>query len=760
MWGSQEIANIDGLPRTWYKIIIEEQFELTGVCILGDALLKRFIELYGAEQAEQMKAAIAFAADVHKEQKRESGEPYITHPIAVSVILMDMGMDPATVIAGILHDVVEDGESITVEDIQLRFGKDVAFLVDGVTKLTKSGKTMYITKKQEQSENLRKLFLAIAEDVRVVIIKLADRLHNMRTLEYCTPQKQQRKAKETLEVYAPLAHRFGMGAIKSELEDLSFRCLMPEEYENTKKLVDRQRSERMALLETAMVTMKQLLSDAGINNQISGRPKHLLSVYRKMARQNTGINEIYDLIAIRVIVDSVNDCYAALGVIHATWKPLPGRFKDYIAMPKPNMYRSLHTTLLNSSGIPFEVQIRTLEMHRTAEYGIAAHWMYKEGRVHQNLLDKKTNWLREVLEAKETTEDSKEFVDSILKDFLGEYVFVLTPKGEIIDLPKDSTPLDFAYRIHTNIGHHCQHARVNGAMVRLDYKLQTNDVVEIITSNSQVGPSRDWLNVVTTQSAKNKIRQWFKRANRDENIQKGREMLEEAAKRHAQSLVTLMKPEYYNEVLKRHNFASLEDMYSAIGYGGVSSGQILHKLMDLNKKATKLVEMQSRLQDGDHNDGKTIEKHNVNPNTVIVRGDTGMAVRFGNCCNPLPGDPIVGYITRGRGVSVHRADCKNVQNLSEDEGRIIEVEWALQAKASFTASLRMHLADHTGALFEVSKALTTLNINISDMSSKATSEGYAVVDMTFTVTDAVQLQLVITTLKKVDAVISVFRISN
>lgn len=724
-----------------------------------EALTKRFLELYGPEQAQLMEDAIAFACDVHKNQKRESGEPYIVHPKQVAELLMEMGMDPATVIAGILHDVVEDGDKATIEDIEQSFGKDVAFLVDGVTKLTKSGKQTYITKKQEQSENLRKLFLAIAEDVRVVIIKLADRLHNMRTLEYCTTQKQQRKAKETLEVYAPLAHRFGMGAMKSELEDLSFMYLIPDEYENTRTLVARQQSERMALLESAMATMKELLKEAGIEATISGRPKHLLSVYRKMARQNTGINEIYDLIAIRVIVDTVNDCYAALGVIHATWKPLPGRFKDYIAMPKPNMYRSLHTTLLNASGIPFEVQIRTKEMHRTAEYGIAAHWMYKEGRIQQNLLDKKTHWLRQVLEAKETTEDSKEFVDNILKDFLGEYVFVLTPKGEIIDLPKNSTPLDFAYRIHTNIGHHCQHARVNGAMVRLDYKLQTNDVVEILTSNSQVGPSRDWLNIVNTQSAKNKIRQWFKRANRDENIQKGREMLEEAARRHGQPLANLMKQEYCNEVLKRHNFSTLEDMYSAIGYGGVSAGQILHKLMDLHKKASKLEVMQTRLLEGDRNEGKQ-DKHETNPNSIIVHGDAGMVVRFGNCCNPLPGDPIVGYITRGRGVSVHREDCKNIHNLSEDEGRMIEVEWAQRRSSNFSASLRMHLQDHTGALFEVSKTLTTLNINITDMSSRATDEGYAIVEMTFTVSDTEQLQQVISNLKKVSSVLSVYRINK
>ena len=444
-----------------------------------------------------MEEAVAFATAVHEGQKRESGEPYIIHPIAVAEYLMDMGMDSATVIAGVLHDTVEDGRDISLDEISRRFSPEVAHLVDGVTKLTRSGQKEYVTKKQEQNENLTKLFLAIADDVRVVIIKLADRLHNMHTLEYCTREKQIRKAKETLEVYTPLAHRFGIGVLRSELEDLSFKYLLPEEYERIKSLVSRQQEERLKLLGTAMERMKELMKDAGIDAELSGRPKHLYSTYRKMQRNNVGIGEIYDLIAIRVIVNTVNDCYAALGIIHAEWKPLPGRFKDYIAMPKPNLYRSLHTTLMNKNGIPFEVQIRTHEMHETAEYGVAAHWMYKEGRTVQTEMDKRTSWLRHVVdEARDNSEDSSEFAENVVKDYLGEYVYVLTPKGEILDLPIGSTPLDFAYRIHTNVGHHTQHARVNGNMVRLDYTLKTNDVVEIITSNTQAGPSRDWLNIV------------------------------------------------------------------------------------------------------------------------------------------------------------------------------------------------------------------------------------------------------------------------
>ena len=558
---------------------------------MKELLLTEFRKKFGIEQGEKLREAIAFAERVHCNQRRDAGDPFVTHPLTVASYLLKMGMDAPTIIAGVLHDTVEDGDNITTQDLEQRFGKEVSRLVDGVTKLTKSGNQTYITKKQEQTENLRKLFLSMAEDVRVVIIKLADRLHNMRTLAYCTPEKQARKAKETLEVYAPLADRFGMGIIRSELEDLSFRYLMPEAYEKLRAEVGEQQQERMDALKSAMELMKKLLSEAHIAGEVSGRPKHLYSTYRKMQRNNYKLNELYDLIAIRIIVETVNDCYAALGVVHATWKPLPGRFKDYIAMPKPNMYRSLHTTVMNENGIPFEIQIRTREMHETAEYGIAAHWMYKDDKKVMTELDKKTSLIKQIIETEETSEDSREFVENVLKDFLGEYIFVLTPRGEIIDLPVGSTPLDFAYRIHTNVGHHCQGARVNGNMVRLDYKLKTNDVVEILTSNAQIGPSRDWLSIVKTQSAKNKIRQWFKRENRDENIARGREMLEEAAKRHGQNLATLLKPEYYNTVMQRMTINTLDDLYATIGFGGISAGQVLHKLLDLHRKEQRLEEI-------------------------------------------------------------------------------------------------------------------------------------------------------------------------
>lgn len=723
-----------------------------------EELLQQFEEHFGSEASKTMADALAFAEHVHSTQKRESGEPYIIHPIAVAGYLLDMGMDEATVIAGLLHDTVEDGDNISLSEVESRFGHEVAKLVDGVTKLTRSGRQEYITKKQEQSENLRKLFLAIADDVRVVIIKLNDRLHNMRTLEYCTPQKQARKAKETLEVYTPLAHRFGMGAIRSELEDLSFKYLMPEEYERIEDLVARQQSERLKLLGSAMERMQELMEKAGIKAEMSGRPKHLYSTYRKMQRNNVSIGEIYDLIAIRVIVETVNDCYAALGVVHAEWKPLPGRFKDYIAMPKPNMYRSLHTTLMNKNGIPFEVQIRTREMHETAEYGVAAHWMYKEGRTVQTELDKKTYWLRQVVEARDTTEDSREFVDNIVKDFLGEYVYVLSPKGEIIDLPIGSTPLDFAYRIHTNIGHHCQHAKVNGTMVRLDYTLKTNDVVEIITSNTQPGPSRDWLHIVKTQSAKNKIRQWFKRANREENVQKGREMLEDSARRQGQDLSRLMKQEYIASVLKKHTLQNVEDMYAAIGYGGLSAGQVLHKLIELNRKAEKIQSMQTALESGETTTPP--KRPTGHGNAVIVSGDPHMAVRFGNCCNPLPGDEIVGYVTRGRGVSIHRADCKNLQSLRLDKERFLPVEWNLEENDRFSATVQLHLVDKTGSLLEISKLLTSANIYISDMSAQTTPDGVAIMKLTFMVSGTEQLNSIMNSLKRLKSVIDIRRIGK
>lgn len=720
-----------------------------------DEFYEKCVQRFDAQELEQLKKALEFAKQAHEGQKRESGEPYHIHPIAVASMLFDMGMDSQTLVAALLHDVVEDGDGITIEQIASLFGQPVATMVDGVTKLTQSSRKDFVTREEQQAENLRKMFLATANDVRVIIIKLADRLHNMRTLEYCNTEKRIRKAKETLEVYAPIAHRFGMGQIKCELEDLAFFHLMPEEHDKLMAAIAPQQQERMTLLEDAIRTIDAQLKLASIKAEIHGRPKHLYSIYRKLTKHNTTLNEIYDLIAVRVIVESVNDCYAVLGVIHSLWKPVPGRFKDYIAMPKPNMYRSLHTSLFSERGIPFEVQIRTYEMHRTAEYGIAAHWMYKEGRANQDELDSKLAWLRQALEYENDTDNVREFVDNIRKDFFSDYVFVLTPNGEIIDLPAGSTPLDFAYRIHTNIGHHCHHARVNGAMVRLDYKLKTNDVVEIVTSAAQTGPSRDWMKIVKTQQAKNKIRQWFKKANREENIQRGKEMLEDAAKRNMLRVSDLLEQENCSELLKKYNMSGIEDVYAAIGYGGITTGQVLHKLIEKQRQEQKAVRLAARME-------KEQEKQKGEDagRGIIVKGEPNMAVRFARCCNPLPGDDIMGYITRGRGVSIHRRDCTNMDELLLEGERIIEVKWTADVVSSYTASVFLTATERAGILMDISQLLVNLNISLRTVNAKTDRNGVVTVQLSFDVQNAAQLNAVIKNLRKIRSVTEVHRLNE
>jgi len=721
-----------------------------------DQLLELCAKTYSEQDMECLKRAIDFAKKAHQGQFRASGEPFYIHPQAVAMLLYEMGLDRDTVIAGLLHDVVEDAESVSLEQIASLFGKDVAGMVDGVTKLTQASFSDMVSVEDQRAENLRKMFLAIANDMRVVIIKLADRLHNMRTLEYCTEEKRMRKSKETLEVYAPLAHRFGMGAIKSELEDLSFAYLYPDEYEKLSAAIKPQQEARMELLQTAMDDIQKQLEAAGIEAEIGGRLKHLYSVYRKMVKQNSSIDEIYDLIAIRVIVNTVNDCYAALGVVHSIWKPVPGRFKDYIALPKTNLYRSLHTTLFGERGIPFEVQIRTPDMHRAAEYGIAAHWMYKEGRQDKNELDTRLTWLRQALEYENDADTTREFVENIRKDFFSDYVFVLTPRGEIIDLPLGSTPLDFAYRIHTNVGHRAQHAKVNGAMVKLDYKLKTNDVVEIVTS-AQASPSRDWLNIVKTQQAKAKIRQWFKKANREENIQRGKEMLSDATRRQGHQLADLLQAEYVEDILKRLNMAEMDDVYAAIGYGGVTTGQVLHKLLEQKRKAEKAAAA-ARLLEQKEQDGAA-KAASGSGRGIIVKGQPNMVVRFARCCTPLPGDAIIGYITRGRGVSVHRKDCPNIDELLLDPERIIDVEWASDVKSSYTASVQIIGNERPGILMEVSQVMLNMNINLTAVNAKSEHSGLVTIQMSFNIESISHLNTVIKNLKKIKGITEVYRLS-
>lgn len=715
------------------------------------------------EEMQTLDRAIEFTKGVHAHQTRHSGEPYYTHPESVAIMLANMGMDSHTILAGLMHDVIEDGKDITYEKLASMFGQDIAGMVDGVTKLTKTGKNEMISREDIQAESFRKMFLAIANDIRVVIIKLNDRLHNMRTLQYCSEEKQIRKARETLDIYAPLAHRFGMGAMKCELEDLCMKYLWPEEYKKLEQAMIPYQEERMRTLNKAMEEIERALKEAGIEATLSGRPKHFYSIYKKTVRQQKTIDEIYDLIAIRVIVNTVNDCYATLGIIHSLWKPMPGRFKDYIAMPKTNMYRSLHTTLFSNDGMgmPFEVQIRTPEMHKAAEYGIAAHWMYKEGRSNPDDLDSKLAWLREALSLEADSNTTREFIENIRKDFFGDYVYVLTPQGKIIDLVTGSTPIDFAYRIHSNVGNHVQHAKVNGALVRLDYKLKNNDVVEIITSPN-AAPSYDWLKIAKTQKAKAKIRTWFKKANREENIQRGKDMLSEALKRQGAQLSDFTgKKEYFEDILKKFNMSDLDDVYASIGYGGITTGQVTNKLLEQAKKEAKAAAAAERLERLEEEQQGRPENRG-NGKGVIVEGDTGMVVRFARCCTPLPGDDIIGYVTRGRGVSIHRKDCPNIGDLLMDPERVVRAEWANNAKSSYTATIQVVADERTGLLMDVSQVLAGMNISITAMTAKVdkANQNIIQIQLSFDVSSTEQLNNIIKSMRKVRSVKEVYRVNQ
>ena len=715
------------------------------------------------EEMQMLDRAIEFTKGVHAHQTRHSGEPYYTHPESVAIMLANMGMDSHTILAGLMHDVIEDGKDITYEKLASMFGQDIAGMVDGVTKLTKTGKNEMISREDIQAESFRKMFLAIANDIRVVIIKLNDRLHNMRTLQYCSEEKQIRKARETLDIYAPLAHRFGMGAMKCELEDLCMKYLWPEEYKKLEQAMIPYQEERMHTLNKAMEEIEKALKEAGIEATLSGRPKHFYSIYKKTVRQQKTIDEIYDLIAIRVIVNTVNDCYATLGIIHSLWKPMPGRFKDYIAMPKTNMYRSLHTTLFSNDGMgmPFEVQIRTPEMHKAAEYGIAAHWMYKEGRSNPDDLDSKLAWLREALSLEADSNTTREFIENIRKDFFGDYVYVLTPQGKIIDLVTGSTPIDFAYRIHSNVGNHVQHAKVNGALVRLDYKLKNNDVVEIITSPN-AAPSYDWLKIAKTQQAKAKIRTWFKKANREENIQRGKDMLSEALKRQGAQLSDFTgKKEYFEDILKKFNMSDLDDVYASIGYGGITTGQVTNKLLEQAKKEAKAAAAAERLERLEEEQQSRPENRG-NGKGVIVEGDTGMVVRFARCCTPLPGDDIIGYVTRGRGVSIHRKDCPNIGDLLMDPERVVRAEWANNAKSSYTATIQVVADERTGLLMDVSQVLAGMNISITAMTAKVDKANQSIIQiqLSFDVSSTEQLNNIIKIMSKVRSVKEVYRVNQ
>lgn len=717
--------------------------------------LKEKIRKYNAGcDFELLDKAYAMAKKAHDGQLRESGEPYITHPLEVAHILADLEMDCTTIIAGLLHDTVED-TNCSFEDIKEQFGESAAMLVDGVTKLDK---IPYTTKEELQAENLRKMFLAMAKDIRVILIKLADREHNINTLKYMPEDKQKEKARETLEIYAPLAHRLGISRIKWELEDSSFRYLHPKEYYDLVEKIAKKRREREEYINSIIEEIRSKTTELGIETQIEGRPKHFYSIYRKMKQQNKTIDQIYDLFAVRVIVNTVKDCYAVLGLVHELYKPMPGRFKDYIAMPKPNMYQSLHTTLIGHDGHPFEVQIRTHEMHRVAEFGIAAHWKYKEGVTGRNELDNKLAWLRQMLEWQKEARDANEFVETVKVDLFADEVFVFTPKGDVINLPIGSTPIDFAYAIHSAIGNKMMGARVNGEIVKLNYQLKNGDIVEILTSSSVHGPSRDWLNIVKSSQARNKIRQWFKKANREENIQRGREIIEKELKKQGLQYSQLFRNEWVDIVLKKYNFNTVDDMLSAVGYGGIGVNKIIARLKEEYRKTLKAEELAELERDQAKQD-KDPEKRKKKPpeNGVIVKGIENCLVRLSRCCNPVPGDEIIGYVTRGRGVSVHRKDCVNVTGAREEKERLIEVQWYTAGNASYKAEITIMANDRTQLLMEVTNTLGEAKIPLKAMNARTTRDQIAIIGLTLEIVDTEQLEKIIKKLRKVDGVFEVTR---
>ena len=688
----------------------------------------------------EIRSAYELAKVNHQGQKRNSGEDYIIHPLHVAMILADMNMDSATIIAGLLHDTIED-TSVTYEDIEKKFGKEIAELVDGVTKLKKLN---YKSKAEKQAENIRKMVLAMAKDIRVIIVKLADRLHNMRTLEYMTEAKKIEKATETLEIYAPIADRLGMSRVKWELEDLSLRYLDPDEYYKLVDMVNKRRKEREELINSIIDTLKVNLERVGIKCEINGRPKNFYSIYKKMKVKGKVFDEIYDLSAVRFLTNDIKDCYGALGVVHTLWKPIPGRFKDYIAMPKPNNYQSLHTTVIDNNGETFEVQIRTYQMHQTAEYGIAAHWKYKTGQTKTTSFDENLTWLRQLMEWQKDLNDPNDFMDTLKVDFFADEVFVFSPKGDVINLPEGSTPIDFAYRIHTQVGNTCVGAKVNGRIVPLSYKLSSGNIVDIIT-NSNSGPSLDWLNIVKSNQAKKKISQYFKIKDRDKNIEKGKDILEKEAKRLNYNVNEFLKDEWIDEVRAKLNVSTIDDLYAALGFGTVKLSQVTAKLIDIynrfNKKPIKNI---------------VKSKRKVQKSGIDVKGVDGVKVRIAKCCTPVPGDDIIGYITIGRGISVHRADCPNVNN-NVEESRIVQVSWQKDEANSYEAAIEVRALDKPNVIGDVANRINEAKLNMTSLNARSTRDGDAIVDVILEITNIDELEGIIEKLKRVKNVFDVYR---
>lgn len=708
-----------------------------------------------------IEKAYNFASEAHKSQKRESGEPYIIHPIDVAEILAELGMDTNTIAAGLLHDVLEDTDC-TYKEMSDMFNEEIASLVNGVTKL---GKIEYKSKQEQQADNVRKMLLAMAKDIRVIIIKLADRLHNMRTLKFMPKEKQKLKAKETLDIYAPLAHRLGMSKIKWELEDLSFRYLHEEEYYDLVRQIAEKRVEREAYISSIIDDLYKNLEESGIDSDIEGRPKHFYSIYRKMVNKNKTIEQIFDLTAIRILVNSVKDCYGVLGIVHTIYKPIPGRFKDYIAMPKPNMYQSLHTTVIGPQGKTFEIQIRTFDMHKTAEYGIAAHWKYKEGDAGEDKekgFEKKLAWLRDMLEWQKETSDAEEFMEGFKIDLFSDEIFVFTPKGVVINLASGSTPIDFAYRIHTDVGNRCIGAKVNGKIVPLDYKLKTGEIVEIITSQSAKGPNMDWLNIAKSNQAKSKIKSWLKKAKKDENINKGKELLEKELRKQGVILSEITKGDSYERLAKRYNLHNSDDIYAAVGVGSISASAFVSRLKEEN--------LGDKVKQSDEEIAKNIEEYIAKSDRVnkkegnygiTVKGESNLMIRFARCCNPVPGDEIQGYITKGRGVSVHRTDCSNLKSLiAYDPNKVVDVSWGMSKGASYVAEVRVKSDDRMGVLSDIMKVITDSGLHLNALNANSAKGNEALINIKVKIDSIEQLRELMKKIRRLKGVTDVFRVNS
>ena len=749
---------------------INESHEFINPEELYQELIQCVQKYHPSDDISMIEKAYRIAYEAHKNQFRKSGEPYIIHPLNVAIILADLELDKETIVAGILHDVVED-TIMTEEDLKHEFGDDVALLVDGVTKLEKiplsSGTDQPDQKLEMQAENLRKMFLAMAKDIRVIMIKLADRLHNMRTLKYKTPESQQRIARETLEIYCPIAQRLGISKIKIELDDLSLKYLEPEVYYDLVDKIAVRKSVREKYIQGIVDEVREHIVGAGIQAKVDGRVKHFFSIYKKMKNQNKTVDQIYDLFAVRIIVETVRDCYAALGVIHEMYTPIPGRFKDYIAMPKANMYQSLHTTLIGSTGQPFEIQIRTFEMHKAAEYGIAAHWKYKEASDGKKVAaqeEEKLVWLRQILEWQQDMSDNREFLNLLKNDLdlFSDNVYCFTPTGEVKNLPAGSTPIDFAYCIHSAVGNRMVGARVNGKLVTIDYEIKNGDRIEIITSQNSKGPSRDWLNVVKSTQAKNKINQWFKNELKEDNIVKGRELLANYCKTKSINLSELQKQEYMDAIMRKYGFRDWESVLAAIGHGALKEGQIVNRMQELydraHQKETTNEEVLQSIAEATAAAAAKPARMKARSG-IVVKGIADLSVRFSKCCSPVPGDEIVGFVTRGRGISIHRTDCVNMMNLPEIERiRLIDAEWQEEGVAEkYVAEIKIFANNRNGLLADISKAMTEKNIDILSMNTRVNRQGLATLQTTFEIGGREELNRIIERIRAIESVVDIER---